>query len=245
MRRDWDVDSNDYTYHYPEETQLDDFCGKLSELVDNSQGVVVASNNSMYANGNAKNTIRDKFAQNRILFGGVVLLADLEHPTYWCMNSNGESAFTVAPIPLYRECDPITEEKDYYRTSVHSLGRVIGISASTQKYEMCTAFLEFQSTQSSEVLQEYFSYEIAAGDSVTMEMLYIIRDNIGYNLDSVYEGIIGRFFSNGDNNNNRWHTIIQRAAFNVTDMDYTYNSLVAQKGYYLEMLYNDFGALPD
>ena len=240
--------TNDYTYYYPEENQdLYAFCNSLKTLFTKT-GVISVSD-SAYS-GNSLNAIRDKFAVNKVLFGGVICVGSLELEEYQAMNENGKG-FGVVPVPTYRTVDPYTEEPDPYLTQIHNVGRIGGISSSTTKFAQCTAFLDYMSRNSTDILDEYYNYklqyDVAGGSKGNVEMLQYIRENLRSSFDKVFEDAIAKFFSSveTENNKNKWHVMIANANYRMTTMETEYDRLYDTKEDYLLSLVKKYDNLPN
>ena len=153
-------------------------------------------------------------------------------------------------------------DRDRYLTQIHNIGRLGAISNTTKKFAQCTAFLDYQSTHSAAILNEYYNdqlcYSAAGGDTGTVNMLKYIRSNVRSAFDKAYEDAIGKFFSNtgdGNSDNNKWHSIIMGAPatnggaprhdpYIETGMRAEYESLYAGKAKYLKDIENQFNNLP-
>jgi hypothetical protein len=245
----------DFVYSYPETNpELYDFCEALSDLVDNSKGVIVVGEQDLYGydlgTGKPLIAIRERFKEGGILFGGVILIGSLEYQTYQDMNKEGGAGFGVAPVPLYRAINPATGEPDPYQTQIHNVGRIGGIAVKSQKFEMASAFLQYQSTHSTEILNEYYDYklqyEIAGGSSGNIAMLKYIRENVRSSFDKAFEDAIGVFFESVDEEakDNRWHELIVMAGYKYDNFAETYKSLIGTKIKNLQGLYNEYDKLP-
>ena len=70
--------------------------------------------------------------------------------------------FGVVPVPVYKEGDK-------YLTQVHNIATCGAISIKTQKFSQCTAFLNYQSTHSNKVLEEYYKFNVMRGLATNSE----------------------------------------------------------------------------
>ncbi len=277
INRDWSDAENDYVYSYPdpntEKGQADiadlvKLCENMNTLFGKT-GVIAVSNGDpdvgMYSeDGTSLSAIRNRFAENTVLFGGVICLGSLELEEYQEMKSGGvNSGFGIAPAPLYRTKEAAiaaTGEADKYLTAIHNVARVGGISANTTKFAQCSAFLDYVSTKrtdsstvkdSTDILDYYYNiklqYDISDGSSGNTEMLQYIRYNVRSSFDKAYEDAIGRFFSNVDANSikNLWHEMLSNSQYQITDMNARYNSIYSSKANYLKSLWNEYPILPD
>lgn len=311
INREWNSETADYSYWYPTADEIEglyDFCDKLATLF-RTNGVVSVSQEDGAAylgssdSGASMLAIRQAFAQNNILFGGVIAVGSLEDSVYQGMKD--QKGFGVLPVPLYtnfheaKTYQSATDEKgnhkytytgeydldsttgeyvkvqpdsngeyhghydrDRYLTQIHNIGRLGAISNTTKKFAQCTAFLDYQSTHSADILNEYYNdqlcYSAAGGDTGTVNMLKYIRSNVRSAFDKAYEDAIGKFFSNtgdGNSDNNKWHSIImgvpattggerRHDPYIETGMRAEYESLYAGKAKYLADIENQFNNLP-
>ena len=104
--------------------------------------------------------------------------------------------FGVVPVPLY-DIDAGWTAEAPYLTQIHNVGRPGAIAKNTTKFVECTAFLNYQSTHSTEILNQYYDYELTygavGGAAGTVEMLKYIRKNVRTSFDKAMEDAIGVF----------------------------------------------------
>ena len=254
IQRVWNEDKTDSTDTYP--VPNDDFvafCNKLSDLFKSS-GVLAVSNAQAQAAGltsDSLQAIRGRFTENMILFGGVICLGHLEYDTYQEMKENGGLGFGVVPVPLYKQDTGHTEN---YLTQVHNIGRVGAVANTTMKFAHCSAFLDYQSRNSSDILEQYYNttltYGVAAavGLEGNVEMLELIRSNVRSSFDKAFEDAIGFFYKNvnGDSDANRWNVMISAAGYQLDDAATKYKEVAELKQTYLNQLKNSqYGLLPE
>ncbi len=208
--------------------ELFNYCDKLKELFQ-TPGVAIAE----------MPEVRDSFTNDMMLFGGVVLVGSLEYDYY----QNMENGFGVVPLPVYREGDK-------YQTQIHTIGRCGGISHRTTKFAQCTAFVQYQSTHSAEIRDEYYQEtlveKVSGGITGNKKMLTYIRANVRTAFDKLFEDANGLFYKNidGDSQRNRWHQRIMEAEYQL-DMRGPYSELVNSKQSRLLGLENEYNNLPD
>ena len=251
IHRDWDDTRNDYSYYYPEDNpDLYAFCNSLNTLFKKTGVISVSDGQSGAYGATSLQAIRNRFAVNKVLFGGVICVGSLEYEEYQAMNESGDG-FGVVPVMLYRAEDPETGESDRYLTQIHNIGRIGGISASTTKFAQCSAFLNYMSNNSTDILDEYYNYklqyDVAGGSEGNVEMLQYIRENVRSSFDKAFEDAIGKFFNtvNEESNKNKWHTMIQNNFFQMTTMETEYERLYDTKEQYLESLVKEYDILPN
>lgn len=256
IARDWSDETNNYTFSYPTTNQdLLTFCNNISNLFS-VQGVIAIGDTETLSYGtDALRAIRNRFAEGHILFGGVICLGSLEYDEYTQM----DGGFGVVPVPLYRVGDE-NGRADEYQTQIHNLGRVGAISRSTSKFSQCSAYLDYQSTHSTDILNDYYenelSYAIAGGSDSNVQMLQYIRRNVRSSFDKAFEDAIGIHFSNdGDASvggtdmnsmDQKWHTLIKDNGYRLgaDEMKVYYDALIGVKKKHLETLKNSYNNLP-
>ena len=265
--RVYDSDKGDYTYSYPYMNQIGNtgtfekdpngthdeliaFCNNLNTLFG-TKGVIAVSTADAAASGfgdTDMKAIRARFASGNILFGGVICLGSLEYEEYKDMNGQGKDGYGIVPVPLYR-----SGSNDKYLTQIHNLGRIGAISYTTEKFAQCTAYLNYQSTHSTDILNEYYDYKlqydvVGTGVKGNVEMLKYIRKNVRSSFDKAFEDALGRFYNATDEQSmkQQWHTMIKDNNFQFTDMANSYASVTpvkAQRLYNLE--YSVYPTLPN
>ena len=209
-----------FTYNYPERSE------DLEELFDNCKTLVqktgvVCLPREGEAAANAQNlssfgdtvelAIRTQFCNNNILFGGLIMVGSLEAAQYQELKDKKDGGFGVVPMPLYHA---VTEENpdETYLTCIHNTTRPGAIARNTDSFSACTAFLNYQSTHSSEILTNYYEiylqYQLTDGNSGTVEMLQYIRNNVRRSFDKMFEDAIGAYNSEDQGSLKRWHTIL-------------------------------------
>ena len=278
--RVYDVAKGDYSYSYPYMVQTTDtngvvsferdkngthdeliaFCDNLTALFQ-SEGVIAVSAGDThgYADTDLK-AIRARFASTNVLFGGIVTLGSLEYDEYREMNGPGGSGYGIAPIPLYRTnyVDEATGETkvDDYLTQIHSIGKIGAISYTTEKFAQCSAYLNYQSTHSTEILNEYYDYKlqydvVGTGVKGNVEMLKYIRSNVRSSFDKAFEDALGKYYSatDAESMKQQWHTQIKNCGYGQYDtirIDWFYDELAPVKAWRLYHLENIiYPVLPD
>ena len=196
-------DKGGYDYIYPTENE------DLYEWIEAAknlwtcQGIIQVSGNvddpaySQTQWGNSHLTvIRKRFSQGAVLFGDIMMVGALEYSEYQSMRDIGGFGVTVVPLYEYHE-------GDRYLTQIHNVARPGAIAYNTQKFEQCTAYLNYQSTHSTEILNEYYNYElmynIAGGAQGTVRMLQYVRDNVRTSFDKAIEDAAAEFSEGGKN----------------------------------------------
>ncbi len=115
--------------------------------------------------------ICEKFGRNEVLFMNITMIGCIEYD--WLQDMDG--FFGVVPLPLVEAGDENTD----YVSSLGSGARVVAINVKTDDFGPVTAFLDYQSTHSSDILKAYFrsqQYEATNGEPYNVYMLQYLRD---------------------------------------------------------------------
>ena len=265
---------SDYLYYYPASSDdihmgeagytpasqsLYAFCDALTSLFSENKGIISITNDQagVYHPGDALLAIRNRFVNNRILFGGAICLGSLEYTDYRDM----EDGFGVVPVPLYRTEDEngVPEE---YMTQIHNIGRIGAINAKTTKFAKISAYLDYQSLNSTDILEEYYEVKLCgdvAGGGAHKDMLIFIRSNVRTSFDKAFEDAIGYLFVNesvsGGGNSDaaatssekqKWHALIMADHFecDAGKMANYYLTYVEDKKGRLDSLEESYVGLP-
>ena len=223
-----------WSFSYPAtNNELNNLADALFNLFTDNASKGIVSITSADANAFAGKeegelrVIRSQFAENKILFGGVISVGSLEDEVY--QNMRQDKGFGIVPVPVYKNGDS-------YQTLVHNIGKVISISATTTDFEQCTAFLDYQSRNSAEILDTYYTENLAAAvqgevSEDNNEMLTYIRNHVNDCFDKTFEDIIGDFNKTVDAQAamRRWHEYIRYNNYVVTNMAVRYQELYEAK----------------
>ena len=236
-----DKNAQDFKYSYPSSNEkLFDLFDACADLVA-QEGVYVAGGSAedlAYNPEHALRSIAARFADDKILFGGVCLLGGLENDEYQAMKEG--KGFGVAPVPLYSD-----EIDDEYLTSIHNEGRIGAISQKTTKFVQCTAYLHYQSTHSTKILDDYYEYklqyDVADAEPSTVYMMQYIRSHVRSAFDKTFEDAMGAFYGKSQN---RWHDIMMRKSYSY-DLRTRYSELYNEKEADLENLVKYYDQLKD
>ena len=255
INKEWDSAAGKFNYSYPDENpDLVRLATNLSALMDKTGVKFVTAGDGaivgVTGEGIPNLTVRKQFTNNKMLFGGVMLVGALEYPDFQLMKSGNSGGFGVAPVPVF-EYDEEKEPADQYLTQIHVVGRAGGIAVCTKKFAQCTAFIQYQSTHSTDILNEYYDYNLtydtAGGLDGNIEMLQYIRDNVRTSFDKLFEDAIGYYFKTVNENSeaNRWHALIVAEGYKMDSMSDTYESLIDNKKKSLADLEKMYTELPD
>ncbi len=235
FEREYNEATGYYDCYYPNTNEdLYNFCDALSELVS-SVGVYVPPRATVSHLG-----VRTAFTSDKLLFGGIILLGSLEYQEYQDMKSSG--GFGVLPVPVY-------QAGDSYRTLIHNMGRIAAISANTKVFAQCSAFLDYQSTHSTEILDEYYryklQYEVADASEGNIEILRYIRKNVRSGFDKAYEDAIGYYFSGLGTYGDSWLGFIEDNNYKAASIRDFYITNKASREKALEDIVKAYPGLPE
>ena len=249
VTRYFNSSKGEYEYEYPlSNSSLDlfSFCEKLYTLFS-AEGVIAVSGNDLYNYGSdAASAIRKRFSENGVLFGSVVALGHLEYEEYREM----EGGFGIAPVPIYRTADAHgASVYDGYNVQIDHLGKVCGIAACTTKFSQCTAFLNYQSMNSREIIKEYYNGVLNernpkdVADS-NAQIFALLRNSIGSGLDMMLEDAIAQYYKAYNSNSTlyKWHEMIKADEYQCTSMKIKYGEIASLRDSYLQLLKYEYEA---
>ena len=218
-------ETNDYDHYYPDENK------KLGDFSNAVKALLVAPGVNYNVNAN---DIRNSFAENKILFGDIVILGSLEKAEYQSMREG--LGFGVVMLPLYNK-EAKYEANAPYITQIHNVARIGAIAKNTTKFVECTAYLNYQSTNSTQILDDYYKYEITYNlqfdvAQSNIEMLKYIRANIRTSFDKAMEDAM-LIVCDDNAYDYRITTMLSRDSWQVEDIRGDYSSVVNAKRSYL------------
>ena len=196
LDEEWSNEMNDYDFSYTRFTsELSDTLYKITELFSSS-GVIRVKNGQSEFGYNHLAAIRNRFSNNAVLFGDIVMAGYLEFPEYQDMGDK----LGVAPVPINRSSilNSDGEYIDGYNTQIDNIGRAGAIAKNTTKFVECTAFLNYQSTHSDKVLECYFGENLCYSSKGAARMLSFIRSNIHSNREFILETVQDAVCENND-----------------------------------------------
>ena len=250
VSRVYDESTDEYTYSYPEEGKpLYDVFDAINKFMDRTGVTYISSEDpavAEYANGvtgsgAADVAVRTRFCAGNILFGNQVILGSLEHDSYQTLKDSG--GFGVLPVPLYHEIPEGSDET--YLTTTHNCARPGAIASSTKNFAACTAFLDYVSTHSAHILEEYYNYKLQydvvdAEIEGNVEMLKYLRLNVRSAFDKTWEDTIAEYFKVSEH---KWSMCLEGNAFQY-DVRKTYEEYRGAKDSYLQTLFVKYDELP-
>ena len=166
-----------------------------------SDGVSLSDNADLQTQ---MNDILNAFASGTLLFGGCAMMGVVEAETYQEM----EQQFGLVPIPKLRE-------DLEYNTLIHNVGKCGAISLSTTKPRQISAFIQYCSENSGDVVNEYYNYAMKykyTSDAGTAEMLDLIYENIVSIREKALDDLLSA--SNSDAKTYAWHYMLMGAEGN-------------------------------
>ncbi len=238
IEKEWNYEKNDWDYYYPDRNiALENFSAAVQSLLS-APGVAYVKKvadgdydisqwgSGAYAHSNA---IRARFSTGNILFGNIVLVGSLESAEYQSMREGSD--FGVVVVPLYDK-DAGYKDGAPYLTAIHNVARPGAISKNTTKFVECTAYLNYQSTHSTEILDEYYKYElmynVVNSAESTIGMLKYAHANIRTSFDSAMEDAMV-VVCDSNINDYKILTFVPRDDFFVEDMRGVYSRVVDPK----------------
>ena len=246
-------DDGFYKVYYPasaEDSGYAQFCDALAELFSSKGVTNVDKETSTHT---CADYIEDLFVADQLLLGGIICAGNLEKTGYQEMKTDLDGGFGVAPVPMYREFDQTKDIDEYdrnryYRTASHNIAKCAAISVVTTKFKQASAWLDYQSTHSSDILDTYYEeklqYAIAGGltDGAmeNVKVLGMLRENVSTALDKCYDDAI-KAYSQVDK---RWCALIRTADWKI-DIRSEYNAAVQVKQDWLKSIQEKYNYLPE
>jgi len=224
-----------------------DFADALGSLFSTT-GVTNITAGSMTDTPSMK--ITELFAADQMLLGGVICAGNLEQTEYQTMNAEGDG-FGVAPVPMWRAFDEAIDvdannHNRYYRTASHNIAKCAGISVATTKFRQASAWLDYQSTHSSDILEQYYvdklQYAIAGNNPHNVDVLGMLRENVSTALDKCYDDAIKAYSGQTDM---RWCYLIRKGGWIHDDIRTSYVTAVELKTAFLEQIQDKYNELPE
>ena len=239
IEKEWNSDRNDWDYYYPDDNEaLGEFSNAVKDLLaapgvayvkGDTSGKYNISEWGGSGNGNHIKAIRTRFSTGNVLFGDIMLVGALEYSEYQSMREG--SGFGVVVVPLYDKDAGFREDAPYL-TQIHNMARPGAIAKNTTKFVECTAYLNYQSTHSTDILNEYYNYElmynIAGGAQGTVKMLQYVRANVRTSFDKAMEDAIG-VFGGDEAYDMKVLPMLTKGAWQVDDIRGEYKKVLSAK----------------
>ena len=139
--------------------------------------------------------------------------------------------FGILPIPLYRSTDAYGNPEEY-KTVIHNVAKAVAIAKATKNFTQCTAYLDYLSRMSQDIVEEYYESKIVcscegmAGE-FNVQMLNYIRNHAYDCFDKTFEDSVARLIAAFDGDVvGKWHETIGRNKFVYENLfnDYVANA---------------------
>ena len=223
-------ESEKYSFYYPETNgKLEELGQAIKRLVSEGASggitVITADDCTSLEYKTDMLLIRERFTKDNMLFGGIVMLGTLEDDVYQSMRAGDRSGIGVLPIPTYKSGMK-------HRTVVHNTAKLVAVAAKSDKFEMCSAFLDYQSMNSEKVMDAYLNeyLTLSSSEGTNERMLDFIRSGIIGSIEQTYEDLFSEYESGDDDIKIiRWHDLIRQNSYSATDLSAEYVRL--QKDY--------------
>lgn len=235
-----------YDVSYPMDAgAFGDFCNALADLFS-ADGVTNVNEGSLTDTPSMK--IAKLFADDHILLGGIICAGNLEQSEYQDMISKGDG-FGVAPVPVYRAFDEsldIDENgvTEYYHTAVYNGAKCAAIAYRTTKFEQCTAWLDYQTANSADVMEEYWD-KVVGNLEDNVKVINMLRANVCTVFEKSFEDQIRARANAYDM---RWDSLIRMGKtwiHDESDIRTYYGSAVEIKWSVINYIERDFERLDD
>ncbi len=252
IKKAWNDDEGAYNYSYPSNnTDLYDLFDKISNMIDINGVYYVTSADANSLNFEGPKTpllaIRNQFTCDKLLFGGIVMLGSLEYQSYQEMKTSTRGGFGIVPVPVFRAGDD-------YKTQPHVVARAGAINRNTTKFVQCSAFIQYQSSHSKAIVEDYYEYTLvtnaATGETVNvgnLDMIRYMRQNMGSSMDKFFEDAIGFMYADVDDDfyRNRYHILLADNGYQFSGIRTKYEELQPVKAAALANLEYDYKKLPE
>ena len=171
---------------------------------------------------------RARFSEDKILFGGVIMVGALDYTEYQSM----EGGFGIVPVPL------ISAGREYV-SAIHNLARVMCIAKTSTKFEEVSAFLDYQALNSTGAMNEYYKilqYDTVGGKEYNIAVLDILRNSLGDNSTHYLENQIQTKPSGVTITIDRWSRMLRTADLDPEALRNKYDESVGNKNLALAQL---------
>ena len=248
----WDAGWERYGYSFRPPVALVDATKAFSTLLANNLDSICAvtreeclSSGLTGASETAFAGIRNKFAQNGVLFGGIVCIGHLENEAYQNMRNEG-TGLGFVPVPIYQD-HAIAGDK--YLASMHITARVAAISRMSTEKSQCSAFLDYQSRNSADILESYCDNFLdnssgeLAGD-YNSQMVNYMRNHARSGFDMILDEVLAYkidpfhdYLPDPKAYQERWRYIFESNNFSISNMDTMYYAYYETKQADLDDIY--------
>ncbi len=224
---EWNEDTKQYQYREsnPEYVAVAEALRKLFN--ENASGGIATistteANTLGYTDGDLQ-AIRTRFSENKILFGGAIMVGSLEDNVYQEMSDG----FGIVPVPVYKDGED-------YKTLVHSIARIVAISRNSKVKSQASAYLDYQSRNSSDILEDYYEFQLTAAVSGGLagednkQMMIYIRNHVRDCFDKTYDDWISAYIGE-DAEYQTWNHFLAEARYQLSNANNKYASFYKSK----------------
>ncbi len=189
-----------------------------------------------YTDGDLQ-AIRTRFSENKILFGGTIMVGSLEDNVYQEM----AEGFGIVPVPVYKDGEE-------YLTLVHSIARIVAISKNSKVKSQASAYLDYQSRNSSDILEDYYEFQLTAAVSGGLagednkQMMIYIRNHVRDCFDKTYDDAISAYIGE-DAKYQTWHHFLAEARYQLSNANNKYSSFYKSKENNFKIIYESWNRL--
>ncbi|MCQ2413553.1 MAG: hypothetical protein MJ082_01990 [Clostridia bacterium] len=179
----------DYVYTYNDSANYSEMADSLQKTIGSSSAILPVMNESYDGISNDVICMQKAFSQERVLVGGVNLLGAIESTYFRNMwnEDEGKEGFIVTPMPLYHEGDE-------YRTVIHNLAKVIGVGKNSVNLDRCAGYIDYCSTNSADILNNYYEWTLANGAAglfeANVEIIINMRNRLVFAIDKIVDDAI-------------------------------------------------------
>ena len=239
-------ESGKYDFLYPETNgALVAFADALAKLVsENASGGICEVTKADTGATTSYLGLRSEFVSSKILFGSISRLGWLDDESYSEMKANG--SLGIAPIPDHNIDDGIAPN-----TVAATCAHMLAVAARTDKFEQCSAYLNYQSQNSSDVLREYYSSSfdtVKEGESTVgnTDMLFFIDSRVDKGLDLLVEELTRYHLTPTDPRPvyRHWDTYLRAHGLVAPDMEGQYSDLRGGKEWDMQFILESWERLP-
>ncbi len=238
---EWNEDTKQYQYREsnPEYVAVAEALRKLFN--ENASGGIATistaeAKTAGYTDGDLQ-AIRTRFSENKILFGGTIMVGSLEDNVYQEM----AEGFGIVPVPVYKDGEE-------YLTLVHSIARIVAISKNSKVKSQASAYLDYQSRNSSDILEDYYEFQLTAAVSGGLagednkQMMIYIRNHVRDCFDKTYDDAISAYIGE-DAKYQTWHHFLAEARYQLSNANNKYSSFYKSKENNFKIIYESWNRL--
>jgi hypothetical protein len=130
------------------------------------------------------------------------------------------------------------------------MARIVSIAKCSTEKSQASAYLDYQSRNSAEILEQYYTVQLAAkvggvaGEN-NQKMLTYIRNHVRSCFDKTFEDAIADYLGDTDSTatQQRWHYMLQTNGFVKPGISTEYNAYYLDKQKNLNTIYTEWNKL--